>query len=169
MKGHWVTGLWLLLTLAGCGYHLRTWELEGNVASAKITANARNPLAEPLGRALRSSGVTLVDSGPADVQIELLTDQRGRRSVSVTDQARAAEYETSLSVQYAVRNAAGEPLAQPQWVRTSRVYTVDRNNLVGSSEEQSLLEREMVNDLVQQVIRGLNALVQEQDPVTGAQ
>jgi outer membrane lipopolysaccharide assembly protein LptE/RlpB len=36
---------------------------------------------------------------------------------------------------------------------------VDRDNLVGSSEEQALLQREMTDDLVQQIIRGVNAVV----------
>ena len=150
----------LSMTLvAGCGWHLRTWDLEGNVETAKITANPRNPLATPLGQALKSAGVEIVDSGSADVSIELLDDRSGRRSVSVTDQARAAEYEATLAVLYRVVDAKGEELAAPRWVRASRVYTVDRDNLVGSSEEQALLEREMVTDLVQQVIRGVNAVV----------
>ncbi|MEM8768194.1 MAG: LPS assembly lipoprotein LptE [Pseudomonadota bacterium] len=148
-----------LALVAGCGYQLRTWDLEGSVETAKITSNPRNPVATPLGQALRSAGVELVDSGSADVSIELLDHRSGRRSISVTDQARAAEYEASLSVLYRVVDADGEELAPPRWVRGSRVYTVDRNNLVGSSEEQALLEREMVTDLVQQVIRGVNAVV----------
>ena len=155
-----------LLISSGCGFHPRSWDLEGNVASAKITANQRNPLAEPLGRALRSAGVTIVESGEADLLVELLADRQNRRSISVTDQARAAEYETTLSVQYAVHDKDGNTLSAPRWVRASRTYEVDRNNLVGSSEEQSLLEREMVTDLVQQLIRGINAVVREPGSAT---
>jgi LPS-assembly lipoprotein len=154
------------LLLGGCGFHLRTWDLEGNVESARVIANARNPLAEPLARALRSAGVELVEGGEADVVIELLADRRGRRSVSVTDQARAAEYETSLQVQYAVRDGAGAMLMQPRWVAARRVYRVDRDNLVGSSQEQALLEREMVNDLVEQVLRGINTVVRSKSSVS---
>lgn len=155
-------GLLLLLVVTGCGFHLRTWNLEGTVETARITANARNPLAEPLGRALQSAGVALIEDGSAaDVVVELLADERGRRSVSVTDQARAAEYETSLRVRYAVRGRDGEMLLDPTWVQATRIYRVDRDNLVGSSQEQALLEREMVTDLVQQVIRGLNAVTKE--------
>ena len=51
------------------------------------------------------------------------------------------------------------PWLTPRSIRASRVYTVDRNNIVGSSEEQALLQREMVEDLVQQIIRGVNAVV----------
>ncbi len=145
--------------LVGCGFHLRTWDLEGNIQTAKITANLRNPVAEPLGRALSSAGVELVESGTADVAIELISDRESRRSVSVTDQARAAEYETSLSVVFALADGAGNVLTSPRSIQARRVYQVDRDNLVGSGEEQALLQREMVDDLVQQIIRALNAAV----------
>lgn len=145
--------------VAGCGFHLRTWELDGNIETAKITSNLRNPVAEPLGRALRSTGVEVLGSGDADVTIELVSDRTSRRAVSVTDQARAAEYQTTLTVVYTVQDAEGQTLAGARSVRASRVYTVDRDNIVGSSEEQALLQREMVEDLVQQIIRGVNAVV----------
>lgn len=156
-RGCLVVGLFGLL--AGCGFHLRTWDLEGNIQTAKITANLRNPVAEPLGRALESAGVELIESGTADVAIDLISDRESRRSVSVTDQARAAEYETSLTIVFALADGAGNVLADPRSIQARRVYQVDRDNLVGSSEEQALLQREMVDDLVQQIIRALNAAV----------
>ena len=145
--------------VSGCGYHLRTWELDGSIETAKITSNLRNPVADPLGRALKSAGVEVVGSGTADVTIELVSDRTSRRAVSVTDQARAAEYQTTLTVVYALHDASGDTLAPARSVRASRIYTVDRDNIVGSSEEQALLQREMVDDLVQQIIRGVNAVV----------
>ena len=145
--------------VSGCGFHLRTWDLEGNIDTAKVVSNLRNPVADPLGRALRSSGVEVVDGGSADVTIELLSDQTSRRAVSVNNQARAAEWQTTLRVTYLVRDARGETLTEPRSIQTSRIYTVDRDNLVGSSEEQALLQREMTDDLVQQIIRGVNAVV----------
>ncbi len=161
---------WLLLLAAllvsGCGFHLRTWELEGNVETAKITSNLRNPVAGPLGRALESAGVEVVEQGDADVTIELISDRTGRRAVSVTDQARAAEYQTTLTVVYAVRDGSGNRLSEPRSIQANRIYTVDRDNIVGSSEEQALLQREMVDDLVHQIIRGVNAVVTA--PAAGA-
>ena len=147
-----------LLLVGGCGFHLRTYDLQGSVATASVTGSNRNPLTEPLKRALRGAGVTVVDSAQdADLRIDLLNERSSRRSVSVTSQARAAEYETTLAIQYAVRSGSEQMLIEPRWVQTSRVFQVDRDNLVGASEEQSLLEREMVNDLIGQVIRSLNA------------
>lgn len=154
-----VGSLLLVGLFAGCGFHLRTWELESNVETAKITSNLRNPVAEPLGRALKSAGVELIESGPADVTVELVSDRESRRSVSVTDQARAADYETTLSVVYALQDGDGNVLSEPRAIRARRIYQVDRDNLVGSNEEQALLQREMVDDLVQQLIRAINAAV----------
>ena len=145
------------LLLTGCGFHLRTWDLDSNVSSARVTAENRNALEEPLKRNLRSSGVNLVEED-AHITIALLDEQRSRRSISVTDQARAAEYETSLAIQYEIRARDGGSLMQPRWIRALRVYRIDRNNLVGSSEEQALLEREMISDLVQQLMRSLDAV-----------
>ena len=160
------SGLAALFT--SCGFHLRTWELDGNIETAKITSNLRNPVADPLGRALKSAGVEVVGSGGADVTIDLLSDRTSRRAVSVTDQARAAEYQTTLTVVYTVQDAEGNALASSRSVSASRIYTVDRDNIVGSSEEQALLQREMVDDLVQQIIRGVNALVTAAPAGTGS-
>ncbi|MCB1684541.1 MAG: LPS assembly lipoprotein LptE [Pseudomonadales bacterium] len=149
-----------LLLLAGCGFHLRTWDLETNVASAAVAAQGRSVLDEPLKRSLRNSGVELLEEG-AQITIDLLNEQRGRRSISVNDQARTEQYELSLNIQYEIRDESGAVLLPPRWIRALRIYRVDRDNLVGSSEEEALLEREMVNDLIQQLMRSVDAVTRE--------
>lgn len=150
-----------LLLLAGCGFHLRTWDLETNVESATVAAQGRSVLDEPLQRSLRNSGVALLEEG-AQITIDLLNEQRGRRSISVNDQARTEQYELSLNIQYEIRDSGGKVLLPSRWIRALRIYRVDRDNLVGSSEEEALLEREMVNDLIQQLMRSLDAVTREQ-------
>jgi outer membrane lipopolysaccharide assembly protein LptE/RlpB len=49
-------------------------------------------------------------------------------------------------------------LAPPTWVERERVFRIDRDNIVGSSEEQALLERELTQDLVSQLIRAMDAV-----------
>ena len=142
------------LVLAGCGFHLRSYDLNTTVAAVHVTASGNNLASDPLRRGLSQAGVTLAElADEAELVVQLLDDRRDRRSVAVTDQARAAEYETSIGVRYAVEKPDGEVLIEPRWV--------DRVNIVGSSEEQVLLEREMVNDLVQQIIRALDAATRE--------
>ncbi len=147
--------LWLA---GGCGFTLRSWDLGGNVESFFVEARGNNPLELPLQRALRQAGVPEADSpSAAAVVVQLQELRRSRRGVSVTSRARVAEYELNVDVLFAVRSAEKQ-LLDPRWARSSRVYRVDRDNLVGSDEEQTLLEREMHSDLVQQIIRAVNAV-----------
>ncbi len=151
-----------MLVASGCGWHLRTWDLSSSVSSVHVDGSSGNPASAPLKRNLRQAGVQLANvADEAEVVVTLLDQRRERRSVAVTDQARAAEYETSLAIQYAITGAEGVELVPPRWVQASRVYRVDRTNIVGSSEEQALLEREMVSDLVQQIIRALDVATRE--------
>jgi LPS-assembly lipoprotein len=155
----------LVLTVAlvagACGFHLRTWDVGESIESAYVSANARNPLEQPLRSALRQAGVPEAPStGDATVVVELLNDRSERRSVSVSGQARAAEYEMLMGVQYRLTDGAGNELVPAQWLERERVFRIDRDNLVGSSEEQALIEREMRSDLVQQILRTVNTVAQ---------
>ena len=150
----------LLLLQGSCGFHLRTWDLGVNLESVRVEAGQRSLLAAPLRRALNQSGVTEASEGESQVVVELLDQRSNRRSVSVTDQARAAEYETTLEVRFQVHDANGVQLIPPRWIRSERVFRVDRDNLVGNSEEQALIEQEMRDDLIQQILRSLNAITQ---------
>ena len=154
-----------LLLSCGCGFHLRTLDLTSAVSSAYVTSNTRNFLTEPLRTSLRQVGVNEASSaGEAELVVQLVEQRRERRSVSVTGAALAAEYELTLGVRFSVFNVSDgqqNVLIEPRWAQITRLYRIDPNNLVGSSEEQALLEREMVADLVAQVIRALNAVSRE--------
>ena len=146
-----------LVALAGCGFKLRGWDLESSVESIHVAAKPRIGLAVPLRRALRGAGVR-IEARPSDAAmvVELLEERRERRTVAVTGSARAAEYEVAISVRFAIRSG-GRAWREPQWLDASRVFAVDRDNITGTAGEQALIEGELVNDLVQQIIRALNA------------
>lgn len=158
----WLYCTLLVLLLGGCGFHLRTFDLNTAVSSVHVSSSSGNFALQPLRQGLQQAGVNLVPvSDEAEVSISLLNDRRDRRSVAVTDQAQAAEYELDLAVQYSVTGPDGQVLIPPRWVETTRIYRVDRVNLVGTNQEEALLQREMINDLVQQIVRALDAATQE--------
>lgn len=147
------------LLLAGCGFQLRGMDLRSSVATAYVESAPRHGFADPLRVALVRAGVELLDTPAADaLVIQLLDERRSRRSVSVSDRALAAEYEVQIGVLYGVRDGSGRQLVEPQWLERERVYRADRDNILGSSEERALLEREMQTELIQQIIRSLDAL-----------
>lgn len=153
---------------AGCGFHLRTWDWAGTDLSIHVRADAMSALAGSLRRALRQAGAAVSPTAAdADIVIRILDERRSRRVASVVAGARAAEYELIAGVHYAIR-AGKEQLVAPRWAEASRVFSIDRTSLAGSSEEQALIEGELQADLVQHVLRSLNAAlaVRQESPST---
>lgn len=148
----WVCVAMLACAASGCGFHLRSYELDSAVESFALSGETRSRIAAPLRRALGQAGVAELPVSDAALVIDLLDQRSERRSASVGGQARATEYEMSYGVRFRVL-ANGVEIARPQWLERQRVYRIDRNNIVGSSEEQAIVEREMLQDLVSQMVR----------------
>ena len=145
-----------ILATAACGFQLRTWDLATAFETARIDAARGVDLHGDLGHALRSAGVRVVD-GDADVVVVLSEQRNDRRSASVTSDARTAEYELSLQVRFAVKDADGTVLTEGV-LHSERVARLERNRLVGSSEERALLSEEIRSDLVGRMLRTLAVL-----------
>ena len=148
-----------LIALASCGFHLRGSDIETSIESAYVDAKPRNNLAAPLRNALSRSGVRVTDGASgAAVVIELLDQRTDRRSVSVTRGARDAEFEVTLGAEFSIRDHV-QVLSEPRWVEVQRAYSIDRTSIVGSSQEAALIEEELRAELIQQILRSLNAVV----------
>ena len=147
----------LLLQLSGCGFQLRSWEMGSAYNSVGLDSAARFAIEPSLRRALSQTGVPLVANN-AELVLELLDSDEELRTASVSGAARTAEFELILRVRYAIRDANGTYLAEPTVLTQSRRYFLNRDNLVGSNEEQALLRRELRGELVQQIMRVLNTV-----------
>lgn len=153
----WCIVLLCVVLLSGCGFQLRSWDLGSGYSSVALESAGRFDIEPTLRRALTQTGVPLV-STDAELVLELISSGEELRTASVSGSARTAEYELILRVRYAIKDSAGAYLAKPASLQSSRRYFLDRGNLVGSNEEQALLRRELRSDLVQQIMRVLNAV-----------
>ena len=146
------------LLAAGCGFQLRSWDFSDSDLSVHVQADALSRMAAPLRDALRQAGaLASASANDADLVVQLVNESRNRRVASLTARSRAAEYELTLGVQFGIR--AGErSLIKPAWIRASRTFRIDRDNLAGSSEEEALIEQELKSALAQQILRSLNAV-----------
>ena len=156
------------LLLASCGFHLRTWDLGETLKAVHVEADASVDLDRELAQAFRAANVELTeDADDADIVVKLSEQTQERRSAAVTA-GRAAEYEMSLGVRLALETGAGEVLAPQRELRSERVARLDRDNIVGSSEEQALLATEMRNDLVDRIVRMIGTLSRQLGASTDA-
>jgi LPS-assembly lipoprotein len=149
----------IALVISGCGFQLRgtgqtTILLESVYLNAVDNSGA---LARELIDSLEQSGVEFTSNGNAQVSIRLDRERFSRRPVSTTGQINVAEYELTLEVGFEVLIRGGDVLIPPTRIRTERIYTFDSSSLVGSNEEESLLNEEMRRDVIGQLLQRINA------------
>lgn len=154
-----LAALALAATLAGCGFQLSTSNLSETFATARVEADASVDFAEQLGEALRRAGADVVE-GEADVVLNLTRQRQTRRTASVTADGGLAEYELAFEVEFTAAARDGTVLIPPHMLHTERIARLARGNLLGSSDEESLLGMEMRGQISRRIVRSLAALAQ---------
>jgi LPS-assembly lipoprotein len=150
------------LGVAGCGFHLRgSNDFDLGLSEIHIVASdTYGDLQRMLTSAFTQAGVTVVTS-PSDLAYSLSVsgERHSRRAVATTQTISVSEYELRLEVGVALINLSGEEVIPLSMLGTERIYTFDRGSLVGSIAEENLLLEEMRADLVNQIIRRVNASI----------
>jgi LPS-assembly lipoprotein len=146
----------LVVLLAGCGFHLR-----GDVALPYSTLHVSGPsgtsLTNSLTRVLRSSGVRLMDrKEDAEVTLVILADTKEKSILTVSAAGRAQEYELRERVSFRIVSA-GEPDLPPSEIVSQRTISFNDAQVLAKESEENLLYRDMENDVVQQLLRRLQA------------
>ncbi|MGA8276829.1 MAG: LPS assembly lipoprotein LptE [Rhodanobacteraceae bacterium] len=149
------------LLCGGCGFHLRgEARLPPGMQRVHVEiADHFGPLARDLERALRRSGAQVVDSVEPGVAVMRFTvNSIGTDVQSVGGNARANEYVIRYHVEFDVEDAAGTLLLPKQVIELSRDFTFDASQALGIAAEQDVLTEELERDMVQTILRRLEAL-----------
>ena len=153
----------LVSVLAGCGF-----QLQGSADSVAVLTTLDVSATQTYGelvtnveRTLTQQGIAVNPEGGADYRLRLLGERATRRSVSTTNQVSVAEYMLLLAVDFELFDRAGDRLLPLTTISVERVYSFDRGSFVGSSEEEALLSREMQADIIQQILRRLEASLKD--------
>jgi LPS-assembly lipoprotein len=151
----------LLATLVGCGFHLRgNIDLPGNMQILYVDGVAPySGFGVELRRSLQSNGVNVVTEVSSAQAIIRLSDLRyDRRVLSVAgNSAKVREYELFYGVLVTVVGRDGKIILPTHLLRQVRDYVFDENDVLGKSSEESQLQKEMQTDLINQILRRLQA------------
>ena len=154
------------LSFVACGFSLRGNELI-NSRFSNLQLSLSQPNSE-FSRMLRhsldiaqvstevintSEEIGLASSTPV---LAIGDEQISNRPVTVNARARAAQYEMRLSITIAL-DQADEMLIEPETLFIDRTYFEDIENLTGNREEVEIITTEMRRELVNQLIRRLEA------------
>ncbi len=148
--------LMALIALSGCGFQLKGSAQAGNsewegLSLRLISTDPRGELTREVARELSSMKITLTEDLETPTRLTLREEQFTQRNVSLTAQARAAEMELTLSVDYVLQQEEMLPLESTASV--SQQMLNDPRNVVGKTEEMRLLREEMRRDLAAQIVR----------------
>ncbi len=149
----------VLAALAGCGFHLRrSAQLPAGMQRMHINLSGDTQLRRGLQRALKTSGVQLVDtSGPGVAELNI--PQAGFRTDALTlsGRARISEYAVRYHVTFNATDADGSLLVKQQDINMSREFTYDARQAVGTATQVAQLEDSMRQDMVRAILFRLQA------------
>lgn len=163
MRGRrWLLPLLLLLPLLpACGFHPRGAAPLPSQLSRVAVENVRAGaiLRTELATALESAGAKVVAGGGPEIpRVRLLSENTGRRLLSVGSGGKASEYQVEYQITFEVLKG-GQLLVPPQRVAATRDYPFDRSEPLAMEAQQESLAAELRGLAVDQVVRRLRALL----------
>ncbi|RJG12112.1 hypothetical protein D3879_01955 [Pseudomonas cavernicola] len=147
----------LAALLSACGFQLRgTGETQFALKELDLTArNAYGATVKEVRQVLESNDVKVYPGAP--YTLVLAKETENQRTASYTGNARSAEYELTITLDYEIRGAQNLLLMSNQ-LEVQNVYVQDDNNLAGSGQEAAQVRQEMRHDLVQQLAQRLQQI-----------
>jgi LPS-assembly lipoprotein len=149
-----------MLSLAGCGFHLRGATLlpEGSRSVYIATSDELTPFSENLRDAITQSGGTIARaSRDADLVVRVLRDGGGRRVMSVSARNTPEEYEVYYAVEFTV-DRGGQEVIERQPLEVVRTMSFDEGRVLAKDREEAILQEAMARDLAMLVVRRLESL-----------
>lgn len=144
--------------LAACGFQLRgtgginvpdDWR-----SMYLVTSNPNGELGRDVRTIFAASGVDWADDRrEANYQLVLGPERFSKRNLSISADARAAEFEFTMSTEFSVRDAAGAEVMPPTIASVTQQMENDPRNVVGKEEELRLIKSEMRTELAHQLLR----------------
>ena len=146
--------------LGACGFHLRgEAKLPAGMQRVRLTvADPYSPLKRDLEAALTRSGATIVGApgdGVAEIGIPAVSIAPVVRSVGAN--AFVNEFSMVYHVELEVSGPDGKLLLPRQAIEHKRDFTFDQTQAIGTSAEQDEIKKEMERDMVQAVLRKIEA------------
>ena len=145
--------------LSACGFQLRGTGEGGTVVPEAwksmhlVTGNPNSEFSREVLSRFAANGVNWTDRDVANFSLVLSPERFSQRNLSLNAEARAAEFELTMSAQFTVLNADRTDAMPQTNVSVIKQMENDPRNVVGKAEEVRLLKIEMRSELAQQIMR----------------
>lgn len=144
----------------GCGFHLRgSIQIPDWAKAMYLQSDAPYGRFEvQLKRALTASGVEFVrEPKLATVTLQVVSQNTDRKILTLGSDARAQDFQLTYTVSLQLLDKTQKILLSPTQLTQTRIFTFNKAEVLGKSEEETLLFSDMRRELVYQalqIIRG---------------
>ncbi len=150
--------LFTLALLAGCGFQLRG--TGGTAVSNEwrsmylATDNPNSEFSREVLTRFAANGIEWAKSPEeANYTVVLGPEHFNQRNLSLNSEARAAEFELTMSSNFSVTDSKGAEVMPRTTASVLKQMENDPRNVVGKAEEIRILKGEMRTELAQQILR----------------
>ena len=147
-----LVAVFMVTTLAGCGFHLRGSDALPAAMSVTYiqSGNPFSTLVDDFADALRTHGVQVTeDRAAATAVLRIHKNDKGRDVLSVNTSGKVLEYQLWQAIRFSVATAENLPVVEQQTVTMRRAYLYRSADVLGSEREKdavrSTLQKNLVN------------------------
>ncbi|MBT9518394.1 MAG: hypothetical protein IV112_17040 [Methyloversatilis discipulorum] len=147
------------LPLAACGFHLRGVR-DLPFQTLYINSNRYSELTAQLRRAIEAQTTSKVadDIKAADAVLDITENRTEKVILSLNSAGRVREYQLRQRFSFRVRTPTNEEIAPVATIEMRRDLTFNDSDTLAKQEEEQLLLAEMQSDVIQQLLRRLQAI-----------
>ncbi len=154
-----LTLLALAALLGACGFQLRGTGLTGTMlpedfrSMSLVTGNPNSELSREITTRFAANGIAWAERDDANYVLRVGPERFTQHNLSLNSEARAAEFELTLQAEFTLSDTAGRLVMDQTDATIVKQMENDPRNVVGKSEEISLLREEMRGELAEQMLR----------------
>lgn len=157
--------------LAGCGFHLRRSAALPAVMQQRVylQVNGGGEFPRSLAAALRASKVDVMDAPGKDVAtLSVPVAAFSSRLLTTGGYQRVGEYVVGFDVQFTLTDANGNTVIPAQSIQLSHEFAIDQTQFSAISSETEAIQRSLVREMTDAVMRRLEAQARLGTPVAPA-
>lgn len=148
----------LISLLSACGWHLKgqvDLPIKYRVLNTQLQTASQFSQSW-IEQNLLSNGVTL--SAEAPYTLRIVSESASKRTLSVTSNAKASEYELIQALQFVIEDQQGQALTPVVNIESFRTLLYDADAVLGKAQEESALRQEMQKDNASKLLLRLKNL-----------
>lgn len=155
--------------LSACGFQLRG-QRAMPFQSIYLQMSPYEDMAVSIKRQLRANGDTQVTDKPDDAQVQLVVvrDTKEKAILSLNSAGTVREYQLRQHFAFRLIDKAGMEVMPFNDIYVTRDISFNDSQILAKEQEETLLYRDMSNDIVQQLMRRLAAAKLNDAPIPAA-